>query len=387
MRPPVEATPAASPSSVTVLPPTVEKQRLLSLDVFRGATIAAMILVNNPGSDAIYPPLRHAVWHGWTPTDMIFPFFLWIVGVAITLSLPRRLARGDSKGTLIRHAAVRAAIIFGIGLLLAGFPYYNLATIRVPGVLQRIAICSFLASVIYLYTSVRGRILWIVFLLAGYWGLMMLVPVPGLGSGFLDREANFARYVDGLFLSGHMYSATKTWDPEGIVSTLPSIATALFGVLMGDLLRSRLSRTEQTVWAVLGGNAQIVAALMMNPWMAINKSIWTTSFSVFMAGMAMVAFAAMYWLIDVKGHRRFTKPFAIYGMNAIVVYILSGLIARLLGLLKTGAGASWKTVVFQNVFAPLASPVNASLLYAIANVLLLYAVAWFLYRRKWFVRF
>jgi predicted acyltransferase len=230
-----------------------------------------------------------------------FPVLLWIVGVAITLSLPRRLQRGEFKGKLIEHAAKRSAILFGIGLVLAGFPFFDLSTLRIPGVLQRIAICAFIAAVIFLYTSVRGRILWTAALLASDWVLMKFVPVPGYGAGVLTKEGNFAHYVDSLVLSGHMWASTKTWDPEGIVSTIPSVATALFGVLMGDLLRSRLGREEQTAWTVLCGNVLIAAGLLMHPWLPINKSLWTSSFAIFMAGMAMVCFGALFWLIDVKG--------------------------------------------------------------------------------------
>jgi predicted acyltransferase len=322
-----------------------------------------------------------------TFTDLIFPFFLWIVGVAITLSLPRRMERGDSRGKLIAHAAKRSAILFGIGLLLAGFPYFDLSTLRIPGVLQRIAICAFTAAVVFLYTGVRGRILWIAGLLASYWALMKLAPVPGYGAGVLTKEGNFAHYIDSLFLSGHMWASTKTWDPEGIVSTLPSIATTLFGVLMGDLLRSRLSRPEQAAWTLLCGNVLIAAGLMTEPWLPVNKSLWTSSFSIFTGGIAMVCFGGLFWLIDVKGWRLFTMPFAIYGMNAISVYVLSGLLARVLGILKTNSGTSWKEAIFQSIFVPLASPMNASLLYAIANVFVFYAVAWWLYQRKLFVRF
>ncbi len=382
-------TPAVDPQTTAILTGRpVVNERLLSLDVFRGATIAAMILVNNAGDwSNVYPPLLHSQWHGWTFTDLIFPFFLWIVGVAITLSLPRRLERGDSKAKLILHAARRSAILFGIGLALAGFPYYDFATLRIPGVLQRIAVCSLIASVIFLYSSVRSRIACTAALLAIYWMLMKFVPVPGFGPGVLEKQGNFAGYIDSLFLSGHMYAATKTWDPEGIVSTIPSIATALFGVLAGDLLRSRQTREQQVAWAFLAGNALIVAGLMMNPWLPINKSLWTSSFSVFMAGMAMVAFAALYWLIDIQGYRRFTKPFAIYGMNAIAVYVLAGIIARILGSVKTDTGVSFKNVIYDGVFSNLASPRNASLLFAVSNVLILYAIAWLMYRRKWFIKF
>src|ERR1022692_3291703 len=206
--------------------------RLVSLDAFRGATIALMVLVNNAGSGRdSYPQLEHAAWHGWTITDTVFPSFVWIVGVAITLSLGKRLAGGTSKSRLMAQVARRAAVLFALGLAVYAFPSFDLGTQRILGVLQRIAICYLIASAIYLFTGVRGQILWIVGLFAAYWMMMTLIPVPGYGPGRLDVEGNFAHYIDRLVLGAHNYANTRTWDPEGVVSTLPAIATALFGVL------------------------------------------------------------------------------------------------------------------------------------------------------------
>jgi predicted acyltransferase len=365
--------------------------RILSLDVFRGATIAAMILVNNPGSwEHIYPPLEHAEWHGWTFTDLVFPFFLWIVGVAITLSFAKRVERGDDRTRLFAHVVRRSVLIYGIGLFLNLFPYFRFATVRIPGVLPRIAVCYLIAATIFLFTQLRGRIIWICSLLTGYWLLMKFYPVPGYGAGILDVQGNFAQYVDGLFLSGHMWSQSKTWDPEGIVSTLPAIATTLFGILTGQFLQSKRAMEDKAAWMFFSGNCLLFAGLMLSTWMPINKKLWTTSFSVFMAGMALVVFASCYWIIDVKKRNRWSRPFAIYGMNAIAVYVLAGLLARLLGIVKVlnaqGARISLQSAVYENLFAPLASPINASLLYAIANVIFFYAVAYLMYRKKWFVR-
>ena len=358
-------------------PPLTGTSRVLSLDIFRGATIASMILVNDPGSwEAVYAPLLHADWHGWTFTDTVFPFFLWIVGVSLTLSFARRVERGGDRGRLPLHVLRRSALIFGLGLLLNGFPRYDLATIRIPGVLQRIAICYLAASVIFLFTkTTRARVLWIAGLLAGYWVLMM-----GVGGGVLTAEDNFSARVDRMLLSGHMWSQTKTWDPEGTVSTLPSIATVLFGVLCGTLLRSRLTPEQKTSWMFLAGNLLIFAGLMLSTWMPVNKKIWTASFSVFMAGLSFVVFACWYWLVDVQGWRRGTRPLMIYGMNAIAVYVFAGVLARTLGM--TGAGA-W---AFANVYAPLAPAKLASLLYAVTFVLVCYSLAWIMYKRNWFVR-
>ncbi len=361
-------------------------KRLVSLDVFRGATIASMMLVNNPGSEAnVYSPLEHAEWHGWTFTDTVFPFFMWIVGVAMTLSFAKRIERGDDKWKLFVHTLRRAVTLFAVGLLLNAFPFFRLETWRIPGVLQRIAIGYFIAGTIFLLTKVRGQILFTGFFLIAYWMLMTLVPVPGVGPGHLEKDANLARYVDSLFLSGHMWSHTKVWDPEGVLSTLPAIATTLFGVLMGHLLRLNRAAAERTVYMFMMGNSLICLGLLMNVWMPINKNLWTSTFSVFMAGLASIVFAFWYWIVDVQGWRKWVRPLAIYGMNAIAMFIAAGLIGRLLNIIHVGK-LSLQATIFQNVFLPLASPVNASLLYAIAIVVFFYAIAYGMYRRGWFLR-
>jgi predicted acyltransferase len=351
-----------------------------------------MLLVNDPGTwSAVYPPLLHASWHGWTFTDTIFPFFLWITGMALTLSTAKRMERGADRRDLLLHALRRSAIIFAIGLFLAGFPYFRFATIRIPGVLQRIAVCYLIATVIYLTTSIRGQIRWTGSLLVAYWLLMKLYPVPGYGAGVLEKDGNFAHYIDSLLLSGHMWSSSKTWDPEGIVSTLPAIATTLFGILTGHVLRARKTQEEKTAWMFVMGNALLFFGGVMSLWLPINKSLWTSSYAVFMSGLAANAFAFCYWIIDVKGYRRWAIPFRIYGMNAIFIFALSGLLAKTALLVKvTGADGSRQSLwsyVFQQVFAPLASPVNASLMFALTYVLLFFGIAYVMYRNRWFIKF
>jgi predicted acyltransferase len=405
--------------------------RLMSLDVFRGVTIASMILVNNPGSSDIYPPLEHAKWHGWTFTDTVFPFFLWIVGVAIPLSVSCRLEQGQSRRQLFLHALRRAAIIFGLGLFLASFAFFidgsmgrlgfsdwlhnYLTTVRIPGVLQRIAICYLIAMAIFLRTEVRGLVGWTVGLLAVYWLVMAFAPFPvnvhgetRWISGVLEKGDNFSAYMDSLVFNGpiigtHVWKGTKTWDPEGTVSTLPAIATCVFGILAGQLLRSQRTAAEKTAWLTVGGALLMWLGSIMDFWLPINKALWTSSYSVFMAGLAMICLGVYYWFIDVQGWRRFVKPFAIYGMNAITVFVLAGVIGRLSFEIKIaaadGKSVSLKTWLFEKLFAPfaspdtapcfgfLASPRNASLLWALMYVALLYLVAWGMYRKKWFVKF
>lgn len=345
--------------------------RLVSLDAFRGATMALMVLVNNPGDGrTTYAPLEHADWNGWTPTDVVFPSFLWIVGVAMTLSRPRSFST----------AARRAAILFVLGLLVYAYPGFSLSTQRIMGVLQRIAICYFIANAIYLTTKIRGQIIWIVSLLVSYWLLMTLVPVPGYGPGRLDVEGNFAHYIDSIVLGTHNYHLTKTWDPEGIVSTLPAIATALLGIMAGHILKLERSLSERTTWFFLTGNLLLAAGLICDIWMPINKKLWTPSFTLFMAGLDFVILAMFIWLIDGRGHQRVVKPLVIMGMNAITVYLASEFLDEALG--ATGLH-HW---IYEHLFTPIASPINASLLYGIAYVLLMYLLAYVMYRRKWFVR-
>jgi len=365
--------------------------RLLSLDVFRGITIAGMILVNNPGTwEAIYPPLRHAQWHGWTPTDLIFPFFLFIVGVAMTYSLGQRLGRGVPKRKLYLKVIRRTLIIFGLGLFMAAFPFFELSTLRIPGVLQRIALCYFFGSLIMLNTGTRGQAITTVILLMGYWALMKLVPVPGIGAGSLEPGANLAAYIDNSLLHGHLWQVTRTWDPEGILSTIPAIATTLCGVLVGHWLRSPRNPYERVSGLFVMGNVGLVLGTIMGAWFPINKSLWTSSYVVFTAGMALLVLGMCYWLIDIKGYTWWTKPFVIYGTNSIAVFVLSGLMGK--------ASISWKiarpdgtevfvkTYLFEKFYLPLASPINASLLYALTYVLLWLGLMAILYRKRIFIK-
>ena len=359
------------------------KGRLVSLDAFRGITVAAMLLVNNPGSDPVYTQLDHARWNGWTFTDTIFPFFLWIVGVAMTLSFAKRVAQGANRTSLLLHTARRAAIIYLLGVLLAGFPYFHLATIRLVGVLPRIAVCYLVGSVVFLFTEWKGQIASIFGLFLTYWLLMTLYPVPGLGAGHLDRGANFAAYIDSLVLSGHMWAQTKTWDPEGIVSTLPAIGTTLLGVLAGHILRQQRSRA---ILLASSGVALVALGELLSLWMPINKSLWTVPYALLMAGLATLEFLLLYWIIDIKGWRTWASPFLIFGSNAIAVFVLSGLIGRLLGLIRVASGMTLGSLIYSSAFAPLASQMNASLIYAASFVTLLFLVAWFLHSRRWFLR-
>jgi predicted acyltransferase len=385
----------------------------MSLDVFRGATIAAMMLVNNPGSwDHIYEQLDHAEWNGWTFTDVIFPFFIWIVGVAIPLSAVKRRERGESPLRLLAHAFRRSAILFSLGLSLAlmtmalngsygtagGFPGWLQSvwtTIRIPGVLQRIAICYFAASAVYLFLSLRGQIAVLLSLLAGYWMLMKYVPVPGHGAGILTPEGNFSAYIDSCVLGKHTL-AGKAWDPEGILSTLPAIATCLMGIFAGNLLLMKQSPEQKSACILVSGNLLMLAGAVMNIWLPINKNLWTSTYAVFMAGLAMAVFGCLHWLVDVKAYQKWAKPFAIFGMNAIAVFMASGILGRLwlFGKVTVAEGKpipvqKWLyTKFFENNLSGLNLDArNISLTWAVCYMLMLYLLAYGLYRKKWFIRF
>jgi len=365
-------------------------QRLVSLDAFRGATIALMVLVNDPGDGhTVYGPLQHSEWNGWTITDVVFPSFLWIAGVAMTLSMAKRLEAGASRTQLLTQALRRGAILYGLGLFSYAFPLFDFSTLRVLGVLQRIAICYAIGAAIYLATSVRGQIVWIISLLTVYWLMMKLIPVPGFGAGDLAVGHNLANYVDNAVLGHHNYKQTRTWDPEGIVSTLPSIATILFGLVAGHILRLKRALAERTTWLFLSGNLLIALGLVCDIWLPINKKLWTSSFSIFMAGLDFVLLAGFLWLVDGRGHKRAVQPLVIMGMNAIAVYMASELGAEILDTVRVSVGQSSVAAhlwIYRHLFAPFASPIDASLLFAISYTLLIYLAAYGLHRRGWFLR-
>ena len=373
------------PGVEPAVPPRPE--RLLSLDVFRGLTVAAMLLVNNPGTwSAVYDPLEHAEWHGWTPTDLIFPFFLFIVGVSMAYSLLPRLERGDAPGRLFGRAAKRSAILIGLGLLLAAFPYYTLdvAHLRFPGVLQRIGLAFLLASAVVLFTRPRAQAMVAAVLLLGYWAAMELVPVPGYGAGNLSKDGSLAAYVDRTVLgTNHLWASAKTWDPEGLLSTLPAVATVLLGVFAGRWMRSERAPAERLVGLFLAGNAAVVAGLVWDAAFPINKNLWTSSYVLFTAGLGMHVLAVCYWRVDVRGRRRWAMPFAWFGMNAIFAFFFSGVMARLLYLVKID-GRTIKDVIFARAFDSWLPAHDASLLFALCFVALWTAIVWAMHRRRWY---
>jgi predicted acyltransferase len=364
----------------------------MSLDLFRGATIAGMILVNNPGDEqTTYWPLNHAKWNGWTPTDLVFPFFLFIVGVAMAYSFSSRLKRGESRQKLLGHVLWRGLILFALGLFLNGFPnQYELSTWRVYGVLQRIAVCYVITAILALWASKRVWIVATIGCLAGYWVLMRYVPVPGFGipshdMPFLDPDRNLAAWLDRKLLAGHLYDVTR--DPEGVISTIPAIATSLLGLLTGDWLRSARSPKNKVLGMFLFGILGVFAGKIFNLWFPINKNLWTSSYVLFTAGLALIGLALCYWVLDIRQWRgSWTKFFVVFGMNPIAAYVLAELIAHWIDRMTTRNGMSWQEVLYQTLFAPLAGPYHASLLYAITFVLMCWAAMGVLYRKGIFLK-
>jgi len=358
--------------------------RLDSLDVFRGATIAAMILVSTPGTwNAVYTPLDHAVWNGWTPTDLVFPFLLFAMGAAVPFALERR--RGAPRRIRV-HVLRRAAILFLLGLLLNAIetpPALDLATFRIPGVLQRIAIVYAAVAALTERTSRRTQVGAAVALLLGYWALLTLVPVPGVGRGVLTPEGNLASYLDRLLLGRHLL--TRFYDPEGLLSTLPSIATALCGVFAGTWLKEpRVA--NRTAWLWAAGLAAMLAGFAWGLVFPINKNLWTSSFVLLSGGLAAQALAFCHWFVDTMRVRVLSKPLAAYGRNPLAAYFLSVGFDAVLTRWRIAEGGSLKGLLYRTAFLSWLRPAElASLGYALAYVVLWGVVLFEMHRRRIFI--
>lgn len=433
--------------------------RVLALDVFRGMTIAGMIMVNNPGSwSNVYPPLLHADWHGVTPTDWVFPFFLFIVGVSIALALGKRKSKGIPMAQLSKKIVSRTIIIFGLGLFLTafpkfgftepepklvksvlylllsgamiaifirawrdqkqfageknnrlrkilflgagiaavlmiiiGWPYYDLSSLRIPGVLQRIAVVYGICAFIFLLSTTRQQ-LWIgIGLLILYWFLMFVVPVPGGIAPNLEPETNLGAWLDRVvFTSDHLWSQSKTWDPEGLLSTLPSIVTGISGMLMGAWLKKEQAIHEKISAFLAVGVLILCVAFIWNVQFPFNKKIWSSSFVLYTSGVALLFFGTIYWLVDAKGHKWWIKPFQVFGMNALFAYILSTIIAKMMYTINwidsAGETVSLKGWMYASFYTSWLPPKAASLAFALTNVLIVLAFCWILYRKKIYIK-
>jgi len=416
------------------------KERLTSLDVFRGFTIFLMTIVNNPGSwSSIYPPLEHAEWHGCTPTDLVFPFFVFIMGTAIPFAMPvkhldgavfnkilvrslRIFCLGLSLGFFgrihlfglegIPLLALRLIIFFGIAYALLGnftlkvktylvfailslllFLTYSglegFEDVRIPGVLQRIAIVYFFTSLLYLKTNLKTQLLVGGSILVGYYLLMAFVPVPGFGEANFEKGTNLAAWLDNLVLNGHLWSVSKTWDPEGILSTLPAIVTGITGMFIGQILNLPVPKIEIIKKLSIAGIVLLVSGLLWNIIFPINKSLWTSSYVLYTGGIATICLTLLYYIIDVADYKRWAKLFLIWGVNPMIVFYFSGIIPRVLGSVKMqnpetgGEELSLQSYIYNFGIVPnFENPLNASLVYALSYAAFWSVILWILYKRK-----
>jgi predicted acyltransferase len=377
-------------ATTTSAPATTATSRVLSVDVARGITIAFMIMVNNNGADA-YAPFRHSLWNGWTPTDLVFPTFVFLVGTSIVLAFTRRLERGDSKAAVARSIVRRTLILFALGLVVNGFPFFPLATLRIYGVLQRIALCYLAAGLFYLWRrDAATKIAAIVVLLTGYWILMRFVPVPGFGIPthhipLLDPDRNWVAWLDRKLLPGRLYEGVR--DPEGLLSTFPAIATALLGMLAGMWIRTNRSRGKICAGLLAAGAVLIVLGELWNLSFPINKKLWTSSYVLFAGGCSLLLLGLLYWCIDIKGWRKaWSQPWNVFGTNAIFAYMLSELLASTLWAVHVHPGIALWNWIYAPVFAPIHPAGIGSLLYSIAFTAVCWLATFPLWRRKIFLK-
>jgi predicted acyltransferase len=361
-----------------------EFKRLISLDAFRGFTIAAMIMVNNPATwSHIYPPLRHAEWNGLTPTDLIFPFFIFIVGVSIALAYTKRVNAGIQKGPMYRKIVIRTIKIFAVGILLWLFPRFNFEHVRIAGVLQRIAIVFLVSAFLFLNTRWKTQAIIAAVLLIGYWLVMVLIPTPGYGKVMLEPGANIAAWIDSKFLPGYMWQ--KTWDPEGILSTFPAIATGISGMLAGHLILSKMSQERKLIYLFTLSFFAFVVGFFWSYIFPLNKSIWTSSFVMVTSGLAGMTLAASIFVVDMLGRTRFTKPGIIFGSNAIAVYVLADVWRLPFYTWKFGGDSL--NVHWMNMFENLGWSMKfGSFTFAAMFIAFNFIPAWILYKKKIFVK-
>lgn len=368
------------------------KTRLLSLDFFRGFTVASMILVNDPGDwGHIYAPLEHSKWNGCTPTDLVFPSFLFIVGVSIVYAMQAKKGDTERHNTLLLSILRRTLTILVLSYVLRLISNFDFTHLRIPGVLERIAIVYGITAVLYIKTSVRTQIAVAVICLIGYYLIMTLAPVPGFGPANLEPTTNLGAWLDRLvFTPNHLWAQSKTWDPEGLLGTIPAVGTCIIGLLTGTWLKKDKTKTGKELLQMAGvGALLIIAGSIWNVFFPINKALWTSSFVLYAGGIAVVIFAICYWFIDVKNYRKLTPPFLAFGRNAITAYLLADFIPAILsGIQVTSDGKkiSLWSYMYNHLFVPYLSPINASLAGAFLMVLIIFIPIWVLYIKKITIR-
>jgi predicted acyltransferase len=374
----------------SVLAPPV-KTRLVSLDVLRGITIAFMILVNNNGDgEHAYWALKHAQWNGFTPTDLVFPTFLFLMGTSIVFSTESRLARGSSKSSLVTHTLYRSVVLFVLGLIVNGFPSFPLGSLRIYGVLPRFAICYLICGLLYLASRrVNDKVLLILLALIGYWVLMRWIPVPGYGLPgrdipLLDKDANLVAYLDRHIFPGRLYEGTR--DPEGLLSTLPALATVLAGMLTGTWLRSARSLQQKAVGLLIAGVMGLLLGGVWNHWFPINKKLWTSSYVLFAAGWTLLLLAFCFWAIEIRKWQRGLSFWLVFGMNAITAYVFSELLQSALYAVRMPDQTSLQRSLYLKLVPIFPSPPISSLVYSLCFVFVCWVPVYVLYRKKIFIK-
>lgn len=358
-------------------------KRLVSLDALRGITIAGMILVNSPGDwGHIYPPFEHARFNGLTLADLVFPFFLFIVGASIVLAFKKRLDAGVSKTALLKKVVVRSLIIFGLGVLLNWTTSGFSPDLRIAGVLQRIAICYFLASIVFLYTSNLVQTGIAVLIIITYWILMMFVPVPGEGVAVFTRDMSWEVYIDQLLLPGKMYFGT--WDPEGILSTFPALVNTMLGIQAALLIGRFKEHKGQMMSLLIFGTSLLIAGILLSSSFPINKNLWTSSFVLVTCGLAALIWSITIYLVDVRKWTKMARPGIIFGANAITAYVIHDFLIYPLYWIKIG-GQSIKSLIMDLLNTFMVQEL-ASLCWAVFYVFLCFLPIWWMYRKKVFVK-
>lgn len=373
------------------------KPRLLSLDAMRGLTVALMILVNNAGDGTVsYAQLRHSVWNGCTITDVVFPMFLFIVGASIELALSSRLDRGVSRWSVLLQVFKRSLLIAAIGLALNAIADPGFSHLRYYGVLQRIALCYLLGGIVFLFGRVSACAAAIVVALFGYWLLIVHLPVPGSGVpgvnvALLDPYGNMASWLDRLLVpASHLYRH-GIYDPEGLLSTIPAVATTLFGTLAAAWLRTARPSAKKAVVLFGAGLIVIVAGLLWSHSFPLNKRLWTSSFVLFNAGIAMAVFAALFWFVDASpsiaaAKKRVLAPWLVFGTNALTAYVLSEVLAILLAAIPVDHRSNLQRWLFQLLPSWLGPPPFVSMIYSILFVAVCFLPVMELYRRRIFIK-
>jgi predicted acyltransferase len=393
-----------SKPSITFAPTSTSAKpdRLLSLDLLRGLTIGFMILVNNNGDGSrAYWALKHADWNGFTPTDLVFPTFLFLVGISTVLSTAQRLARGATRQSLFLHTLRRAVILFLLGIVVNSFPLFHLHTMRFYGVLPRIAICYLIVATLYIFRSEwRSKAALAVAALIGYWLLMRFVTVPGYGTPtheipLLDRDANLAAWLDRqIFSASHLYERTR--DPEGLLSTIPALATTIMGLLTGVWLRTSRTLGQKARAIAVAGLSCVLLGGLWNFSFPINKKLWTSSYVLFAGGLSLLLLALAIWIVDVRSAKKspsdvsrgagpFT-PLLVFGTNAITAYVFSELLASVLDYIHTSPGVNLEQTLYRSILGVIPDPAFSSLLYSLGYVLVCWLAVYPLYRQKIFIK-